>query len=103
MTAPSKTRILVADDEPVLVLVMKEALEKEGFIVATAADGLEALASIRAKPPDIAVLDLRMPRMDGFEVCRKLRDDPLFAHLPTISHMSISLPRMLQAGKEPVV
>ncbi|MDD5628624.1 MAG: response regulator [Elusimicrobia bacterium] len=77
-------RILLADDEPDLLALMKETLERQGFEVSTALDGQEALAAIRQAPPDIAVLDLIMPRCDGFTVCRELRKDPLFAHLPII-------------------
>ena len=77
-------KILLADDEPDLLALMKETLERQGFTVTTALDGQEALASIRKDPPDIAVLDLIMPRCDGFTVCRELRKDPLFAHLPVI-------------------
>lgn len=79
-----KARILVADDEPDLLLIMKETLEREGFRVETAEDGAQALAAIRRDPPDIAVLDLRMPHVDGFGVARALRDDPLYEHLPVI-------------------
>lgn len=79
-----KVRILVADDEPDLLQIMRETLEREGFEVATAEDGLQALNNIRARPPDIAVLDLRMPKLDGFSVCQKLREDPLYEHLPVI-------------------
>ncbi|HBT61177.1 MAG TPA: diguanylate cyclase response regulator [Elusimicrobia bacterium] len=79
-----RPRILLADDEPDLLALMKETLERQGFDVDTALDGNEALAAIRKSPPDIAVLDLIMPRCDGFTVCRELRKDPLFAHMPII-------------------
>ncbi len=84
MPPTARPRILVADDEPDLLTVLKAALEKEGFAVETAVDGREALAAIRADPPDIAVLDLRMPILDGFSVCAELRKDPLYEHLPVI-------------------
>lgn len=76
--------ILIADDLPDLLQALKETLEREGFKVTAVGDGQSALEAIRASPPDIAVLDLKMPRMDGFEVCRSLRDDPLLENLPVI-------------------
>ena len=79
-----KPRILLADDEPDILALMKETLEHQGYEVATALDGLEALAAIRQNPPDIVVMDLVMPHCDGFSVCRQLRNDPLYAHLPII-------------------
>ncbi|OGR95644.1 MAG: hypothetical protein A2V88_14370 [Elusimicrobia bacterium RBG_16_66_12] len=77
-------RILIADDIPDLLQAVKETLEREGFLVTAVADGQAALESIRADPPDIAILDLKMPRMDGFGVCRALREDPLLENLPVI-------------------
>jgi len=77
-------RILIADDLPDLLEAVKETLEREGFLVTAVPDGQAALEAIRADPPDIAVLDLMMPRLDGFEVCRALRDDPLLENLPVI-------------------
>jgi PleD family two-component response regulator len=79
-----KPRILLADDEPDLLMLMKETLERQGFDVKTAEDGEIALSSIRADPPDIAVLDLNMPSLDGFGVVQKLREDPVFENLPVI-------------------
>lgn len=79
-----KPRILVADDEPDLLIVLKDTLELEGFEVLAAGDGLQALELIRKNPPDIAILDLNMPRLDGFGVCRELRHDPLLSYLPLI-------------------
>jgi len=81
---PRAPRILVADDEQDLLQIMRDTLEAQGFVVETAADGVEALAAIRKDPPDIAILDLRMPRKDGFQVCEELRRDPVFEHLPVV-------------------
>ncbi|HEY3438882.1 MAG TPA: response regulator transcription factor [Actinotalea sp.] len=73
-TADSRRiRALVVDDEPALVRVVAAYLEREGFEVATAADGVEALAQARAATPDVIVLDVTMPGIDGLEVCRRLR------------------------------
>jgi diguanylate cyclase (GGDEF)-like protein len=77
-------RILIADDLPDLLQALKETLEREGFIVTAVDNGQSALEAIRAEPPDIAVLDLKMPRMNGFEVCRALREDPLLENLPVV-------------------
>ncbi|MBN1429199.1 MAG: response regulator transcription factor [Anaerolineae bacterium] len=65
--------ILVVDDEPRIVKLARDYLEKDGFRVITAGDGLSALAAARSERPDLIVLDLMMPGMDGWEVCRALR------------------------------
>jgi len=77
-------RILIADDIPDLLQVLKDALEKAGYAVTAVGDGAAALESIRLDPPDIAVLDLKMPKLTGFDVCRALRDDPLLENLPVV-------------------
>lgn len=66
-------RALVVDDEPSLVRAVAGYLEHDGFVVATAPDGEQALAAARADPPDVIVLDLMLPGIDGLEVCRQLR------------------------------
>ncbi len=83
-SATRPVRILIADDIPDLLQALKDTLEREGFEVVAAGDGVSALEAIRADPPDIAVLDLMMPRMDGFAVCRALREDPLLENLPVV-------------------
>lgn len=69
-------KILVADDEPFVLRSIEYTLSRAGYTVITAVDGEEALGKIRAENPDLVFLDIQMPRMDGNEVCRKLRDDP---------------------------
>jgi two-component system response regulator MprA len=66
-------RILVVDDEPAVREAIERALRLEGYEVAVAADGCEALERIDSRPPDALVLDLLMPRVDGLELCRRLR------------------------------
>ncbi len=68
-------KILVVDDEPTLVATVKYNLEREGYSVATAADGETALKRAREDRPDLIVLDVMLPAIDGFEVCRLLRRD----------------------------
>ena len=72
-TTSTPFRALVVDDEPSLTRVVAGYLEHEGFVVTTAPDGEQALAAARADPPDVVVLDLMMPGIDGIEVCRQLR------------------------------
>ncbi len=66
-------RILVVDDEPHIVELVRYNLRKEGFEVDVACDGRDALKRARANPPDLVVLDLMLPYIDGLEVCRQLR------------------------------
>jgi two-component system response regulator MprA len=67
------TTILVVDDDPKILSVLGRGLRFEGYAVQLAADGEEALRSARVEPPDLVVLDLMLPGMDGLEVCRRLR------------------------------
>ena len=68
-------KILVVDDEPAVRESLRRALQLEGYEVALAGDGLEALDSVRADGVDAVVLDVSMPRLDGLETCRRLRSD----------------------------
>lgn len=70
-------RILVVDDEESLRDLVGSALRFAGYQVAAVAGGLEALQSLRADPPDLVVLDVNLPDMDGFEVCRRMRRDSI--------------------------
>lgn len=65
--------ILVVDDEPDTLTVLELLLRHEGFEVRTASDGVEALEQIRDEPPDLVLTDFMMPRMDGLELCRQIR------------------------------
>jgi len=66
-------KILIADDEPNIREVISFALERAGFTIATARNGVEALQQVRRSPPDLIILDIGMPEMDGLEVCRQIR------------------------------
>jgi DNA-binding response OmpR family regulator len=72
---PSVARILVVDDEPKIVKLVRDYLERAGFAVSTARDGNEALMRARSERPDLIVLDLGLPGLDGLEVTRHLRRD----------------------------
>src|SRR5262245_49791392 len=77
-------RILVVDDEPDLLELVKHHLQREHYEVTTALDGEVALAQARRNPPDLVVLDLMLPGIDGLEVCRRLRADPRTMHVPIV-------------------
>lgn len=74
--------ILVVDDEPLTQNLMRMMLEPVGFRVSSAMDGVEALESVKKQKPDIMILDVMMPKMDGIEVCRRLREHPETAEMP---------------------
>ena len=78
----SPARILIVDDEPDLLSVLRFGLEIEGFSVLEASDGERALEMARAEQPDLMVLDLMLPRMDGYKVCRALKFDDRFKAIP---------------------
>lgn len=71
-------KILIADDEPDIVEILKYNLVKEGYQVVTAKDGDEAIVKAKQFEPDLAILDVMMPRKSGIEVCEILRSQPLF-------------------------
>jgi len=77
-------KILVVDDEKDLLDLVKRILLRGGFEVITALDGKEGLAKVYSEAPDLMILDINMPVMGGWEVCRKIREDPLYKHLPII-------------------
>ena len=73
-----KAKILVVDDEPDILEFLRYNLVKEGFEVLTASDGEQGVAIAERERPDLVVLDIMMPKMDGVEVCRALRANPVF-------------------------
>jgi len=79
-----KKRILVVDDEPDFCAIVQGQLEKEGFAVELAYDGVEGMQKVKASPPDAIVLDVMMPEMDGYEMCKKLKSDEKYADIPVI-------------------
>ncbi len=74
MTGNPAARILVVDDDPTVAEVVARYLERDGHVVECVNDGAEALRRALATPPDLLVLDLMLPKMDGLQVCRKLRE-----------------------------
>jgi len=77
--------ILVIDDEPYILRSLSYLLQREGYTVETAVNGAEGLQRVRSLRPPLVFLDIMMPHMDGVEVSRRLRDDPLTADIPIIA------------------
>jgi len=90
-------KILVVDDEKDIVRVLVKLLSGHGHDVATAADGFEAIAEARASRPDAIILDLNLPAMDGFEVCRRLKRDAATGGIPILM-MTAAYLRLEDAG-----
>jgi DNA-binding response OmpR family regulator len=80
----SAKRVLLAEDEPNIVESLSFLLERAGFHVSVARDGREALDAALANPPDVLVLDVMLPELDGYEVLRKLRADGRCERLPVL-------------------
>jgi CheY-like chemotaxis protein len=76
--------VLVADDDPDILSLVKAVLERSGHEVVVVSDGVEALAYVRERKPDLAVLDIAMPEIDGLEVLRQLRADVMTSDLPVV-------------------
>ena len=94
-------KILVADDNPVSREFVREALEDE-YAIAEAGDGVEALAKIRSELPDLILLDIQMPKMDGFGVLEELQKDPELRSICTVALTAFAMQgdrqKVLQAG-----
>ena len=80
----AKGRILVVDDEIYIVHILDFSLGMEGYEVVTALDGEQALEKARAEKPDLIVLDIMMPKLDGYETCKRLKADATTKDIPVI-------------------
>lgn len=95
-----KRRILAVDDEPNILLSLEFILEEEGYEVHTARDGDEALAVASSTRPDLILLDVAMPRKDGYEVCRLLRENADLAGVKVIMLTAKGQPLEKKKGVE---
>ena len=85
-----RSKILVVDDDPDIIEAVTTVLESmEEYDVRTARDGLECVQAVKEDPPDLLILDLLMPRMDGFSVVRELREKPDYRKLPIMILTSV--------------
>ena len=76
----SKT-VLIADDEPNIVISLEYLLQRDGYHVLVARDGQEALDTVQLMTPDLVLLDVMLPRLSGFQVCQKIRENPAWSHI----------------------
>jgi two-component system alkaline phosphatase synthesis response regulator PhoP len=93
-------KILVCDDEPYILMALTDAVEMEGYECVTAINGKEALQKARETLPDLIMLDIMMPFMDGFEVCRELKADASTRDIPVIMLTAKSQQVDIQKGKD---
>jgi CheY-like chemotaxis protein len=77
-------KVLIADDSPVLVTALRKLLEQSGYEVVAAMDGLEAVQCFYQENPDLVLLDIQMPKLHGYVVCRLLKEDPASRHIPVL-------------------
>lgn len=77
-------KVLAVDDDPVIQRLLQVNLEMEGFEVELASDGADALRKMRASTPDLVLLDVMMPEIDGWGVCAEMKEDPELADVPVI-------------------
>jgi len=78
------TNILIIEDDPEAAHILELSLRREGYTVSIAMDGTQGLTAIQTQRPDLVLLDLMMPDIDGFEVCRRVRSNPATVNLPII-------------------
>src|SRR5512136_1472335 len=79
-----KNRILVVEDEESLLKLESILLSSKGYSVTGVMDGKSALEEVRMNKPDLVILDVMLPEMDGFEVCRRIKEDPSLNHIPVL-------------------
>lgn len=97
---PAETVILIVEDSPTQALKLQHMLERHDYRVVAKANGREALAQLEAQPPTLVITDINMPEMDGYELCRRIKDDARLQRLPVILLTSLSDPKDILKGLE---
>ncbi|MFQ5600735.1 MAG: response regulator [Candidatus Krumholzibacteriia bacterium] len=93
-------RILVVDDDPDILETLRYAFERQGFEVEVETDGRAALARARQQPPDLAVLDVMLPGLNGYEVSRLLKDDMQSGRLPAFRILMLTARRVSSGARQ---
>ncbi len=94
------TKILVVDDEPDVVMFIARTLNGEGYDVISAYDGISALDLAEVESPDLILLDIMMPMMNGYEVCEQLKSNPQTQHIPVMCVSSAHTPNARERTRE---
>ncbi len=92
--------IMVVDDDKLILDLVKETLEQEGYSVVSANNGTEALAMVKVQIPDLILLDIMMPKIDGFSVCEMLKGDKKFKDIPIVMLTAKSLSKDIEEAYE---
>ncbi len=93
-----KGTVLVVEDSPVQALALQQLLEQKGLQVLRAANGRVGVAMAERYMPDVIVLDIQMPEMDGLETCRRLQQNPQTSHIPIVMLTARTEPEVLRQG-----
>jgi DNA-binding response OmpR family regulator len=93
-------KILVVDDQENIARIVRMMLENKGYATIWAADGAEALRLAKTEEPDLILLDVMLPKIDGFKVCRLLKFDKKYSHIPIVLLTAKSSPGDKQTGRE---
>ena len=83
-TAPIQKKILVVDDDKAVTALLGDLLTRHGYTVLVANDGLDAMVQVGGNSPDLIVIDIMMPEINGYDVCRDIKFDKRFKHIPII-------------------
>ncbi len=95
-----KTKILIVDDDPFLSGIYATKLDMDGFQVVTARDGEEGYKAAAKEKPDLILLDVLMPKLDGFETLKKLKDDPATHNIPVIMLTNLGQKEDIEKGMQ---
>ena len=95
-----RARILLVDDEPSIIKMVSKRLGVEGYEVLVAMDGQEGLDKAQAERPDLVILDLMLPRLNGYEVCARLKEDPAWRKVPVLLFSAKVQPKDEALGKQ---
>jgi len=95
---PVAKKILVVEDEPPVLMMLRDRLALEGFDIVTATNGKKALLSAERENPDLILLDILLPKVNGFEVLEKIKKNPKTMKIPVIVLTALSQPKNIEMG-----